>query len=276
MAGRRQTEASPESPRVKPVEASKAPAISRAAAVLRMLGKSDIPLPAQAIARELGLVPSTCLYILRALVAEGLVALDPQTKRYSLDAGVLTLARDWLRRNRVTDFVQPVLDRLGRSYGASVFCVQVFGLDHVVVVAVSQAGRDFEFTAQIGARYSALLSATGRCVAAFGSFSDDELKARFAAHHWRETPPFEAWQARVRQTREDGIAIDEGEFISGTTVLAAPVWKARGDLTHALVALGLSSNFQRPDGLAALKGEMLAASRTLSRQLCGEELPSLS
>src|SRR3546814_10678011 len=58
------------------IETSKAPAISRAAAVLRPLGKSNVPLSLQAIARELGLVPSTCLYVLRALVAEEFVAFD--------------------------------------------------------------------------------------------------------------------------------------------------------------------------------------------------------
>jgi DNA-binding IclR family transcriptional regulator len=63
------------------VEASKAPAISRAAAVLRLLGKNATPLGVQAIARELGLVPSTCLHVLRALVAEEFVSFDSETKR---------------------------------------------------------------------------------------------------------------------------------------------------------------------------------------------------
>src|SRR3546814_12376802 len=75
------------------IKDSKAPAISRAAAVLRLHGKRGTPMGVQAIARELGLVPSTCLYVLRALVAEELVSFDPDTKRYALDAGVLTLAR---------------------------------------------------------------------------------------------------------------------------------------------------------------------------------------
>ena len=91
----------------KALKESKAPAISRAAAVLRLLGKSDTPMGLQAIARALGLVPSTCLYVLRALVAEEFVAFDPDTKRYSLEAGVLTLARHWLRRNQFTDLAQP-------------------------------------------------------------------------------------------------------------------------------------------------------------------------
>ena len=89
---------------------SKAPAITRAAAILRLLGKSDAPLGVNAIARELGLVPSTCLYVLRALAEEELVAFDADTKRYALEAGVLTLARGWLRRNRFVDLAQPVMD----------------------------------------------------------------------------------------------------------------------------------------------------------------------
>src|SRR5215510_2500318 len=101
----------------KAVETSKAPAISRAAAVLRLLGRSERPLGLQPIARELGLVPSTCLYVLRALVAEELVSFDPETKRYGLQAGVLTLARHWLRRNRFNDLAQPVLDRMSQRFG---------------------------------------------------------------------------------------------------------------------------------------------------------------
>src|ERR1700754_4629253 len=100
----------------KALKGSKAPAIARAAAVMRLLGKSDAPLGVQAIARELGLVPSTCLHVLRALVAEEFVSFDPQSKRYALEAGVLTLARHWLKRNPFSDLAQPMLDRIGRNF----------------------------------------------------------------------------------------------------------------------------------------------------------------
>ena len=140
MATKRQRPSSPDRELAKAVEASKAPAISRAAAVLRLLGKSDTPLGVQTIARELGLVPSTCLYVLRALVAEEFVSFDPDTKRYSLEAGVLTLARHWLRRNRFTDLAQPVLDRISQAFDVTMLGVQIVGLDHIIVVAVSQSG----------------------------------------------------------------------------------------------------------------------------------------
>jgi DNA-binding IclR family transcriptional regulator len=251
---------------------SKAPAISRAAAILRLLGKSDTPLGLQAIARTLGLVPSTCLYVLRALVAEELVAFDPDTKRYSLEAGVLTLARHWLRRNQFTDLAQPVLDRISQSFDVTTLGVHIVGLDHIVVVAVSQSGSNFQLSAQVGSRFPALISATGRCIAAFGGYPGSELESRFRKLRWDEPPTLEEWREQIRQTQEQGFAIDAGNYISGVTVVAAPVWKSRDQLSHALVALSIGSTLRR-SGLPELQGALLSAAGSLSNQLCGEIAP---
>jgi DNA-binding IclR family transcriptional regulator len=253
----------------KAVEASKAPAISRAAAVLRLLGKSDAPLGLQPIARELGLVPSTCLYVLRALVAEEFVSFDRDTKRYSLEAGVLTLARNWLRRDRFNDVAQPALDRISHAFDVTTLGVHIVGLEHIVVVAVSQSGHTLQVSAQIGSRFPATISATGRCIAAFGDHAEAELEARFRALRWDEPPTFEAWKVQVAEARVQGFAVDEGNYISGVTVVAAPVWKTRAKLSHALVAIGIGGAM-RGAKLPSLQHALLSAAQTLSTQLCGE------
>jgi DNA-binding IclR family transcriptional regulator len=272
MANKRQPSSSPDRALAKAIETSKAPAISRAAAVLRLLGKSDAPLGVQSIARELNLVPSTCLYVLRALVAEEFVSFEPDTKRYSLEAGVLTLARHWLRRNRFNDLAQPALDRIGQEFGVTVLGVHIVGLDHIIVVSISQADHSFQLSTQIGSRFPALISATGRCIAAFGDHSETEIEARFKTLSWDEPPTFEEWQAQVRKTRAQGFAVDAGNYISGVTVLAAPVWRTRAKLSHALVAIGIGSALRRT-GLSALQNELCSAAATLSNQLCGEPAP---
>jgi hypothetical protein len=73
-------------PRVRAV-----PAVTRAVAILRLLGRSRAPLGVKAISQVLGLVPSTSLHILRVLVAEELVKVDA-AKQYSLGMGALSLA----------------------------------------------------------------------------------------------------------------------------------------------------------------------------------------
>jgi DNA-binding IclR family transcriptional regulator len=244
---------------------SKAPAITRAAAILRLLGKSEAPLGVNAIARELGLVPSTCLYVLRALVEEELVAFDVDTKRYSLDAGVLTLARGWLRRDPFVDVAQAVLDRLARERGLTMMGVRIGGLDHITVVAVAEGGANFRLSAQVGSRFPALISATGRCIAAFGGYREAQIRARFDTLRWENPPSYAEWQAQVADTRSRGYAVDDGNYISGVSVLAAPVWDAGDHPGHALVAIGLGNAMKR-DGVAEA---LLAAARTVSTQLGG-------
>ncbi len=250
------------------VKDSKAPAISRAAAVLRLLGKSDVPLALQAIAKELGLVPSTCLYVLRALVTEELVAFDANTKRYALEAGVLTLARQWLRRNQFTDLAQPVIDKIAADFSVTMLGVQIVGIDHIIAVAVSSGGGTFQLSTQVGSRFPALISATGRCIAAFGDYPEAQLEARFNTLRWEEPPTYAQWQAQVAETRAQGYGIDDGNYISGVTVLAAPVWKSAGKPSHALVAIGIGSALRR-GGVDALAGTLCAGARIITGQLGG-------
>ena len=198
--------------------------------------------------------------MLRALAEEELVAFNADTKRYTLEAGVLTLARGWLRRNRFADLVQPVLDRLAREYGVTMLGVQVVGLEHMIVIATTLGGSNFQLSAQVGSRFPALISATGRCIAAFGEHSEAAIRKRFDALRWDEPPGFELWSQQVAQTRERGWAIDDGNYIAGVTVLAAPVWKAPGTPGHALVAVGLASSVRRVGA-----GQLAAALTTGAR-----------
>src|SRR5882757_8802562 len=86
------------------------PAVTRAIAILRLLGRTRAPMGVKAISQALGLVPSTSLHILRALVAEQLVKVEPLTKQYSLGAGMLPLARAVLENSDFTSLVRPRLD----------------------------------------------------------------------------------------------------------------------------------------------------------------------
>jgi len=269
MTDARRTALRPDRDLARAVKATKAPAISRAAAVLRLLGKSDAPMGVQSIARELGLVPSTCLHVLRALVAEEFVSFDQETKRYSLEAGVLTLARHWLRRNRFNDLAQPVLDRIGQAFDVTMLGVQIVGLEHIIVVAVSQSGHTLQLSTQIGSRFPALISATGRCIAAFGDHSSADLESRFKTLRWDDPPTLDEWKAQVARTRTQGFAVDPGNYISGVTVVAVPVFRSRAKLSHALVAIGIGSALRR-SGLPALQDAMLSAAETLTNQLSGE------
>lgn len=225
---------------------STVPAVSRAVAILRLLGTSPEPLGVQSIARELSIVPSTCLHILRTLAAEEFVSCDPVSKLYTLNAGVLLLARQWLSRDRFTPVAQPALDRLARQYPVSAIGVQVVGLEHMIVVAMARSDTMVQLNAQIGSRFPATVSASGRCLAAFGGYARDELRQSFKRLRWDHPPKLGEWERQVAETRQRGYATDEGNYMAGITVVSAPVFDGSNRLSHCLVAVGLGGQLQEP------------------------------
>lgn len=242
------------------------PAVTRAVAILRLLGRSEESLGVHAIARALGLVPSTCLHILRVLVAEAVVAFDPSSKRYRLDAGILTIARSALRRNSFAEIVQPELDRLSRRHGVTAIGVQPIGLEHIVVVAISRLDHALRLHVDIGSRFPALISASGRCIAAFGGHPWKTLERRFRALRWDRPPSLRAWRAEVEATRVNGYAVDEGNYIRGVTVIAAPVKGAGRGVSHVVVVVGVSEQIRRI-GVETLARELRTIADGISRQL---------
>lgn len=212
------------------------PAVVRAAAMLRLLSNAPAPLGVNQIARELDIIPSTCLHILRALAAEGLVAVDPSTKRYRLGLEILNLAKAALRGS-LADQAQPYLDDIVRQYMVTAFAVSLSEPEHYIVTAKSYAPHAIRLQVDLGSRFPALVSATGRCVAAYSPLPPRALKAQFERLRWHRAPAYEDWLEQVAAVREQGYAVDDGNYINGIYIVAAPVLGSGGEFRHAIVAL---------------------------------------
>ena len=116
------------------------------------------------MARELDLIPSTCLHILRVLQDEGLVEFDSRTKRYSMGIGILPLARAALQKNSFSTLVQPRLSQLSAQFDVTGIATQLAEPDQMVVVALAHSNMPFRLQVDMGSRFPTLISATGRQV----------------------------------------------------------------------------------------------------------------
>jgi DNA-binding IclR family transcriptional regulator len=248
-----------------PTRVRSVPALTRGIAILNLLGRSDTPLGVHAIARALDLVPSTCLHILRVLVEERLLMVDPETKRYGVAAGLVALARGALRQHSFASTVQPDLDELSGIYGATALGVEASGLEHMVVVALARAASPLRVHVDIGSRFPALISATGRCIAAFGEHSWAAIEDRFRALRWDDPPTWPGWRAEVETTKRLGYAVDDGRYIRGVAIVAAPVRMADG-IINALVVVGVGEQMRRV-GLAKIGDDLRVRSARLSQTL---------
>ncbi|MGR3323432.1 MAG: IclR family transcriptional regulator [Pseudooceanicola sp.] len=244
------------------------PAVSRAVAILRYLGRSEEQVGVNAMARDLGLVPSTCLHILRVLADEGLVQFDPQTKRYSIGVGILPIARTAIQRNAFISLVQPHLDALSEAFGATVLATQVTEAGQMVVVALSQVPQRFSLQVDLGSRFPLLISATGRCYAAYSDLDEATLREGFLRLKWDNPPRFDAWLEQVANAREQGYAVDSGAYLSGVTVVAVPFLNSAGRMTRSLVAVGISERMAA-QGIDRVAAEMLAARNEIDRLSLG-------
>ena len=238
------------------------PAVTRAVAILRLLANSESPQSLNEIARAIDVIPSTCLNILRILVSEELVAHKTANKRYHLDAGLLALARPLLRADSLGHKVQIHLDKLAQEFKVTTTLVEVIGLRHFIVIAVSKA-EGLRLQIDIGRRAPALISATGRCVAAFGHYPTSELAPAFSQLRWDNAPTFKSWLQESDTTRKRGYGIDRNNYISGMTSIAAPVFDQNNALTHCLTAVGMTGQI-KPVGMRAIGKTLVNLARSIS------------
>ena len=220
------------------------PAVSRAVRILRRLGAAEEPMGVNPLARELDLVPSTCLHILRVLTEEGLVEFDPASKRYSIGVGILPIARSAIQRNSFATLAQPMLNELSASFGVTAMATQLVETRQMVVVALAHAQLPFRLSAELGSRFPELISATGRCVAAFNAYDPETLRRDFERLQWDNPPAFTDWLGQVEQTRQAGYGVDRAQYIGGVTIVAAPLFNAEGLMNRGLVAVGISDRVE--------------------------------
>lgn len=245
-------------PRIRPV-----PAVSRAIAILRLLGKMRTPMGVNAIAHALGIVPSTCLHILRALVEEKLLSFDRSSKHYRLGAGMLTLARSAIESNAFPLLVQPALDRLSTKWGVTAIGVDVSDPEQMVVVALSRSNMPFRLHVDVGSVFPALLSATGRLVAAFGEQPENEIKKRFSKLRWDKPVKYDDWNKEVDFAKKNHFSVDRNTYIAGVTIVAVPVLTPTGNITHTIVCASLMDALNKTE-IKKLVIEMQAQARHIT------------
>jgi DNA-binding IclR family transcriptional regulator len=205
--------------------------------ILRLLGRARQPLGLNAIAREVGVISSTCLHILRALEQEGFVAMSPEDKRYTLGLSLVTLGYSALDRRSFPHTVMPHLSKIARDFRATTSALELDNSGRsFVVVAVASAVGHFGVQVEIGRHIPAFLSATGRCFAAHCGATVASLREAFRPLRWADPISFERWIEQVDETRRLGIGADRGNYMRGFHVLTAPVFE-NGRMTRAVTSI---------------------------------------
>ncbi|MFC9360971.1 IclR family transcriptional regulator [Rhodococcus sp. NPDC057014] len=210
--------------------------VGRALAVLKLLASSADELTGSAIAAELRLSSGTANRLIRALIAEGLVARNPMSDSYYLGSGTVLLGQA-AQRGFGMDKALPILEQLNAETQESVNLSIRQGSESVVMMRV-QSTLPLRFEQHTGARFPLYTTASGKAILAFSPHAEtyvESLPPTLAkvTPHSLSTP--RELSEQLREIRVRGYSIDEQENVEGVRCVGAPILDADGYAQAALV-----------------------------------------
>lgn len=224
---------------VSPSRASEvvgAQTVSRALSVLGLLRQAAGELGVTEISRALTLNVTTVHRLLRALVAEGYVAQNPETDRYLLGRESYLLG---LAAERTLGFaaVTPLLEQLCLTSGESTNLVVRDGVQGMVVLRV-ESQHPLRFSQPAGSRIPLHCTSSGKVLLAFAEDPRALVEELGELDRLtdRTVTSRRALLKELREIRERGFALNQGERHPGVAGAAAPVM-GEGDVVVAALAV---------------------------------------
>lgn len=217
---------------------SPSPAVSQAAAILRLLVRAGEPLGVTAIAQATGISQSSCFNLLKTLVAEDFVQFDAALKRYVIGLGVLQLARGALGADAIQRAARPLMSALSDEYEATVGLWRVDGRRRMTLVGLGESSASTRIHMEVGQRQPLGAGAAGRAWLSATICTSAEREALFAEVRWQQPVTFAAYEASIDAARIRGFA-EDCEFLNrGIITVASPICarSGMGEVLHVLSA----------------------------------------
>jgi DNA-binding IclR family transcriptional regulator len=228
--------------------------------VLELLSHSDRALSLTQIAASLGMAKSNVHRLMQALTSMRYVLKDDATAVYApsiklWELGSAVLAKLDLRRH-----AQRQMETLLESTGESVH-LSVLDRGEVVYVHKVESLNPVRAYTQIGGRAPAYCVATGKAQLAYvGEATLLDISRRLQRHTPHTVTDPALFLKQMAKVREQGHAVNRGEWRAGVWGVATPVMDARGTVIAAIGISGPAERFRRRDLRECAEILLLAAS----------------
>jgi DNA-binding IclR family transcriptional regulator len=222
----------------EPRSTTKIQSIERAVAILRTFTESEPDLRVTEIARRLNLHKSTVSRILGTLQMEGLVSQNPESRKYHLGLGLISLAGVALGRLDVRGVSQPYLNGLVETTQETVNVTVLDGFE-CVNIERARSPQPIRYVGWIGRRTPLHCTASGKVLLAYQSPVQRQtlLPPRLVAYTDKTIVDMDAFERSLAQVCEQGYAIVHEEFEEGFSAIAAPVFN---HADQAVAAISIS------------------------------------
>jgi IclR family transcriptional regulator, KDG regulon repressor len=218
--------------------------VERAFAILREIASNPDGLRLVELGKNVGLRSSTTFHLVKTLVAMGYVGQIKGSKRYCIGRRLFTLAASALSEIGLVGIATPVLEELARATGECSQLAVRSDMNCLVVAKTSGTGI-FQFVEQMGNLRPAYCTALGKVL--ISGLAPVQMKRYLEGLELR---PFtartlvdpEELQKEFDRVRQDGVAVDDGEFDADVRCVAVPVYDFTGQIAGAI---GISGSVWR-------------------------------
>lgn len=250
--------------------------IERAAAILRLLASGARGLSLAEISRSLQLPKGTALGILRTLQHVGFVEQDPESSRYRLGGGMLSLGTRYLDGNELRTRALNWADTLASRSGESVRIGTLHKHQVLVVHHVFRPDSSRQ-TLDVGTLLPLHATAVGKVLMAFDPLAAPEEVAAVETDSPVELTAFTRHtvttmadlEAGLDEIREQGWGWEAEELVDGEVSIAAPIRDRRGVTVGAIGIRGAVERLRNEAGRPDMEqvSYIRDAARAISRDL---------
>ena len=245
----------------------------KALRVLEAVAASSTPVSVSELAASVGEEKTTTYRMLLTLIEAGYVVRDELSRRYHCSYKVISLSRNLLAENEVTNLTRQTLKRVSDLTHETLHYSVLDGEEAVLVLRVKGTQLvtvDF----QIGDRTKLHCTSIGKALLAYQDvrYIERIIASGLPKVTARTIVDADELRRELYRIRSQGYAVDDREFADSMRCIAVPVFESGGHVSGGISISGPDSRFTM-EKIEELKAPLLEASRSLSQQLGGFPWP---
>lgn len=215
-------------------------AVERALILLRYIVDNPGGLSIREASRNLGYSPATVQKLIQALESQDYVVQDRDTERYHLGTGAVQLGLAALSRLNLRQIAHPHLERLSEQSQETALLAIARG-NHAIYVDKVLSPQPIRMDAPLGVQRPYNCSAVGKILLSDQSDQKIEqlaIKGVFEQRTDRSITDVASLRNEIEKVRQQGYALDNGEYTTGLHCVAAPVYNHEDNLVAAITISG--------------------------------------
>ena len=242
--------------------------VQRAARILKLFVRNPTDLRLAEIAESLELHPTTAYRILHALISEGFIAQDPQTKRYRLGQTLITLGEIAQREQDLTKIALPHARYLASLWGETT-CVDTINSNmEIITVVYIPSSYMISQSNYYNLPLPPHTTSTGKAIMAF--MPESQIKMILDGGLIPKTPKSitdpEKFLDELKKIRTLGYATNIDELEIGLNAVGAPIRDTSGREIAAISTGGPSARIPK-DRLNAMGEIVVTVANRISKDL---------